>query len=421
LRGGSSRIAIIGGGISGLGAAWYLAPSHDVHVFERAGRLGGHTHTHPVRDGERELAVDSGFIVYNETTYPLLTALFDELGVETQTTNMSFSMHCERCDLRYSGLGATGMFVQKRNLANPAFHRLLAAMQRFHTRGRTADVSNGAIVGRTLEEFVRDVSRDGLGDHYVYPLASALWSTGIPGVRGFPAETFVSFFRSHRLFQIRDRLQWRSVVGGSHTYVDAMRHRLEGRTHAGMSVEAVERQSGFIRVRFAGGSSQEFDRVIFAVPADEALRLLKTPSDRERELLGAWQYAESDTWVHSDASFLGREKASQASWNYHLADCRAPQAEPTMTYNLNRLQRLGTDTPFLVTLNPGREPERVTSRMTYRHPVFTTESVATQEALRQLGGENSTFFAGAHLGYGFHEDGLRSAADVATRMGVLVT
>ena len=421
MREGRSSIAIIGGGISGLGTAWYLAPGHDVHVFERARRLGGHTHTHHVSDGGRDLAVDTGFIVYNESTYPLLTALFDELRVETQPTNMSFSMHCERCDLRYSGLGVSGMFVQKRNVANLAFHRLLASMHRLHVRGRTVDVSNGAVAGRSLEEFVGDVSDHGVGAHYVYPLASALWSTGIPDIRSFPARTFVDFFRAHRLFQIRDRLQWRSVVRGSRTYVDAMGPRLEGRTHTGADVVAVERGKRSARLRFADGASQEFDRVVFAVPADIALRILRDPTDGERELLGAWRYAESDTWLHSDDSFLGRERAAQASWNYHLADCREPAPRPTMTYNLNRLQVLDAERPFLVTLNPDREPQEVSARMTYRHPVFTNESVSTQDALRDLSGQRNTYFAGAHLGYGFHEDGLRSAADVAARMGVSVS
>lgn len=413
--GTGAGVAVVGGGISGLGAAWHLAPSRNVHVFERAARLGGHTHTHTVDTPSGPLALDTGFIVFNEVTYPLLTSLFDELGVRSEPTNMSFSVECRSCDFVYSGLGLGGVFARRRNAIDPGFLRFLASIQRFHSVGRSA---NGSLGGVTLEEFVGSASgNEELGRHYAFPLASALWSTGIDDVRRFPASTFADFFKSHRLFQITGRLQWRSVVGGSNTYVDAMMRRLDGRVHTDTSVRAIERRGEGVRLHFGDGASQEFDSVIIATPADEALRLLLRPTDEEREALGVWDYAASDTWLHSDASFLAAEPDAHASWNYHLADCREPAARTTMSYNLNRLQRLATDTPYLVTLNPDRDPDSVHARMTYRHPIFTTDSVATQDTIRELGGRNRTAFCGAYLGYGFHEDGLRAGVEAARRIG----
>ncbi len=408
------RIAIVGAGISGLGAAWLLAPRHEVHLFERERRIGGHTHTHRVRGPEGPVAVDSGFIVYNEVTYPLLATLFDRLGVPSQPIDMSFSLECDRCRVAYSGSGGRGIFADPANALRPGFLGFLAAINRFNRRGRREGAGGSA---RTLGDLVADSGSGVLGRHYVYPLASALWSTGIPVVKRFPAATFVDFFRRHRLFQLRGRLQWRSIPGGSRTYVDAMLGRLAGRVHAEAAVVAIVRRRTTCRLHFADGRSQEFDRVVLATHADEALALLKSPSDAERELLGAWQYAANDAWIHSDPTFLPSRRAAHASWNYHIADCRNPSPATTMTYNLNRLQRLDPATPFLVTLNPSRPPSRVHDRVAYTHPVYTAESVATQAAIPALNGERGTYFCGAYLGFGFHEDGFRSAVEAAEPLG----
>ena len=408
------RIAVVGTGISGLGAAWLLAPKHEVRLFEREPRIGGHTHTHRVADPRGTVAVDSGFIVYNEETYPLLTKLFAALGVRSQPIDMSFSFECERCRVVYSGLGVKGVFSDPRNVIRPGFLRFLAQIQRFHAAGRRGGTTRDA---RTLRDLVAQAGSEVLGRHYAYPLASALWSTGIPSVERFPAGMFVDFFRGHRLFQVRGRLQWRSIPGGSRTYVEAMLGRLEGRVHTGFPVRSVVRRKTFCRLHFRDGTSQEFDRVILATHADEALALLRDPSDAERELLGAWRYAANDTWVHSDATFLPSRAAAHASWNYHVSDCRSPSPVTTMTYNLNRLQRLDPATPWLVTLNPSRPPNRVHDRVTYTHPVYTMASAATRSAISALNGEHGTYFCGAYLGFGFHEDGFRSAVEAAGQLG----
>ncbi len=408
------RIAVVGTGISGLGAAWLLAPKYDVRVFERENRIGGHTHTRRVAGPRGSVAVDSGFIVYNETTYPLLTTLFEALGVRSQPIDMSFSFECERCRVVYSGLGIGGVFADPVNVLRPGFLRFLGMIGRFNAAGRGGGHPDRE---QTLHGFVSSAGPEVLGRHYAYPLASALWSTGIPAVERFPAATFVDFFRRHRLFQLRNRLQWRSITGGSRSYVEAMLGRLDGRVHTGSPARAVTRTSGYCRLHFADGASQEFDRVILATHADEALALLKEPTDPERELLGTWEYATNDTWVHSDAAFLPSRPAARGSWNYHVADCRHPSPVTTMTYNLNRLQRLDPATPWLVTLNPSRRPTRVHDRVSYTHPVYTAESVATQAGIAALNGRRGTYFCGAYLGFGFHEDGFRSAVQAVEPLG----
>lgn len=407
----------MGTGISGLGAAWLLAPKHDVHVFERERRIGGHTHTRRVDGPGGPVALDSGFIVYNEVTYPLLTALFNRLGVPSQPVDMSFSLECERCRVVYGGLGARGVLADPANALRPRFWSFLAMINRFNRLGRRAGAGVGPGSARTLGDLVAGCGSDVLGRHYAYPLASALWSTGIPAVKRFPAATFVDFFRRHRLFRLARRLQWRSIPGGSRSYVDAMLGRLAGRVHTEAAVVAIVRGRSTCRLHFADGGSQEFDRVVVATHADEALALLRSPSDAERELLGAWRYAANDTWIHSDPAFLPSRRAAHASWNYHVADCRSPSPATTMTYNLNRLQRLDPATPFLVTLNPSRPPSRVHDRVTYTHPVYTAESVATQPGISALNGRRGTHFCGVYLGFGFHEDGFRSAAEAAEPLG----
>lgn len=413
------RIAVIGTGISGLATAWLLSRRHEVHLFERRSRLGGHTNTVTVDEGGRRVPVDTGFIVYNEPTYPLLTALFDELGVDTAPSDMSWSLRCDHCNLEYAG-NPRGLAAQPRNLAAPAYLRFVADIMRFNRIGRGLVGDRGA-GDLTLGAFL---DRSDLGapfaDHYLLPMAAAIWSTGTGPARDFPLGTLLTFFDNHGLLGVSSHHPWRTVRGGSSSYIPGLVAPLADRVHLDAAVVAVERDAGGATVRTARGATARFDKVVIAAHADQALGLLADPTVAEKELLGEWEYSRNDTYLHTDTSLLPSSRAAWASWNYRLADCRAPEPTVSLSYWMNRLQPLDTQRQYVVSLNPGRPPapSHVVARMDYAHPVYTPAAVATQGRLPEISGANNTFFAGAYHRYGFHEDGLLSAVRVANAFGI---
>ena len=432
------RIAVAGSGISGLAAAWLLAERHDVVLFEARERLGGHTHTLTVGDGGARssrhnlrgpadadagrLAVDTGFIVYNEPTYPLLTALFDELDVVTTPSDMSWSLRCERHDLEYAG-NAAGIAAQRRNLADPRYLRFLADIARFNrTANRIVDDprSTPITIGRFLE--VGGFGRD-FGRHYLLPMAAAIWSTGMVGIEDFPLQTLVDFFHNHGLLGITTHHPWRTVRGGTSSYITPMVDHVEahgGTVLLGRGVRRVARDRDGVEVTDVHGDTGRFDAIVLALHADQALAVLDDASDDEVELLGAWPYAGNEAWLHTDPALLPRTTAARASWNYLLDDCADPGGSVSLTYDMNRLQNIHGPTDWLVTLNPATPPpgDRVLWRGTYHHPTYTRASVASQARLDELNGRNHTFHAGAHHRYGFHEDGLWSAVRAVRHLGV---
>ncbi len=414
------RVAVIGSGISGLGAAWLLDRKHDVHLFEARERLGGHAHTVELEAGGRRLALDTGFLVFNRENYPNLTRLFDHLGVDSQETDMSFAVRCERCDLEYSGTGVGSLFAQKRNLVRPSYYRMLADIGRFNSMGRRA-LSEGTVRDRTLGQFLTDggFGRE-LGAHYLIPMAAALWSSGTGVIEDFPMQSLLRFFDTHGLLQVKDRIKWRTVTGGSRNYVKAVTQGFEERIHLETPVKGIARTADGPRLFFHDDSSELFDRVVIAAHADQALGMLCDPSRDELELLSKWRYSRNDTWLHTDASQLPRRRAAWASWNYVQPDCRRAGESASVSYYLNQLQQLDVDADYIVTLNPAHPPapDKVVNRMTYLHPIFTDDAVQTQGELHKLNGPRGTFFCGAYFGYGFHEDGLRSAVQVADAFGV---
>lgn len=418
------RIAIVGTGISGLASAWLLTEAgHEVHVFESRSRLGGHTHTWQVpRPGREPLPVDTGFIVYNEPTYPNLTALFDRLDVETTESDMSWSLRCERHDLEYAG-NLAGLAAQKKNLVSPRYGRFVADIVRFNRMGKkiAADPRTTSI---TLDRFldVAGFSKD-FGRHYLKPMAAAIWSSGTGPVGQFPLQTLVTFFDNHGLLGVTSHHPWRTVVGGSSSYIPKITAPYADRIHLDSPVQAVTRDADGVTVR-AGGSTQRFDKIVLSAHADQSLGMLTDPSVAEKDLLGAWSYSTSETWLHTDTSKLPRSKAAWASWNYMLTDCESPEPAVSLSYWMNRLQpleeRYGADRDYVVTLNPDTPPDPATvvTSMSYRHPEYTPSSVGTQSDLLALSGTNNTFFAGAYTRYGFHEDGMLSAVKVARHFGV---
>ena len=401
----SMRIAVIGGGVSGLGAAYVLSRSgHEVHVFERDAKLGGHVNT-IVHDG---LALDTGFIVSNARNYPLLTRLFAELGVTFQRSEMSFSVSCDGCGLEYAGRRP---FAQWRNATSTAFTSLMWEVGRWLRTARPS-IDGGAYDHSSLDDYLahRRYSR-AFRRHFIVPLTSALWSAAPGRTLEIPAAYAIRFFDNHGMLGLR-RHRWRTATGGAHTYVQALRGCLRF-VEVNLPVRGVRRDGEGVLVRTDDDMVRHFDRAVVATHADEALALLEDPSDDERAVLGAFGYTRNDAVLHTDSSLLPRSRAAHASWNYRVDGAE----RPTVTYYLNRLQQLETDTDYLVTLNQPVADEHVLRRFSYTHPRFTVDAIRAQGRLGKLSGTRHTEFAGAYFGNGFHEDGLAAGVRAAAALG----
>jgi predicted NAD/FAD-binding protein len=410
------RIAIIGSGIAGLGAAWLLSREHEVVLFEANDYPGGHTHTHEVSVDGVTLAVDTGFIVHNPVHYPLLTQLLGELEVPTQDTTMSFSVHNERTGLEYNATSLGALFCQRRNLLSPRFLRMLADLLRFY---RVAPrLLAGSEPGPALGDYLREQGfGDAFRDDHLVPMASALWSAPANQILHFPARHLVQFMANHQMLQVVGRSQWKVVRGGSWRYVEALRQRWSATLRLATPVHAVRRHEQGVALTIADGE-ETFDQVVLACHSDQALSLLSDADDRERDVLGAITYQPNDVVLHTDERLLPRNRKAWAAWNAHIgADAALPC---TVSYCMNLLQGLPVSTPVVVTLNRSDaiDPHRVLKRVRYHHPVFTREAVAAQARRHEIQGRRGTWFAGAYWGWGFHEDGLRSAVEVARSLGV---
>jgi len=412
------RIAVIGSGISGLASAWLLSRKYEVRLFEKRGRLGGHTNTivHDL-DG-RELPLDTGFIVYNKATYPLLTRLFDELSVETWGSEMSFSVSCADPDIEYASHSLSGLFANRSLLLSAAYLKMLVDVVRFGRRGRQI-LAGAGDPGVTIAQFLSDGRfSQTFARYYLMPMVSAIWSSGTELAADYPRDALLRFLDNHGLLQVTGQPEWRTVVGGSHSYIGPLTRPFRDRIHLGHGVENVIRGADHVEIVLDDGSMHSCDHVVIAAHADQALAMLAEPSAEETELLGRWRYSVNDTWLHTDAALMPRRRAAWASWNYLMTD--ASRESASLTYHLNRLQGLDEDREYLVSLNPETEPvpESVIRRMSYSHPIFNRQSVETQSELPRINGRNRTHFCGAYFGNGFHEDGLASAAVVADDLGV---
>jgi len=413
------RIAVVGTGISGLSAGWLLARRHEVHLFEGQPRAGGHSHTVVVSEEGNHYPLDVGFMVFNHATYPRLTRLFELLEVATRPSEMSFSVSCRHCDLEYSGGSLSGLLAQPWNLVRPSFLALLRDIPRFNRRAHELLADPGApelTVGQFLA--TSGLCRE-LGDHYLLPMAAAIWSAGSGTVADFPLLSFLRFSSNHGLLGVTTHHQWHTVAGGSRSYVAAMTARFGERLHLAAPVRAVSRDGAGSRLHFDDGGSDIFDHVVVATHADQALQLLADPSDDERDLLGAWRYSTNAAVLHRDPSLLPRRAGAVASWNVLVPDCRHPGERVQVTYHLNRLQGHESRDPFLLTLNPDPEPPvgTVAARFPFTHPIMDRASLATQANLPRLNGPLHRSFCGAYFGWGFHEDGLAAGIRVAEALG----
>lgn len=421
VQGTGLRIGVIGAGISGLGAAYLLARHHEVQVFEREPRLGGHAHTHEIPAGTRTLALDTGFLVYNERTYPSFVTLLRQLGVEGQPSDMSFGVRCRRCGLEYSTRTLATLFAQPHRVVDPGFLRMLADILRFFRHARAllaADADEGD--GMTLGAFLaRHRYGEGFAPHFLLPLVGAVWSASHDDVRAFPIRPLLRFMDNHGMLSATDNPQWLTIRGGSRTYVDALARHLEGRIHRGRPVLRVVRRADSVDIACADGRVERVDKVVIATHADEALALLADPSDTEIRLLRSFRYSANRTVLHTDVDALPRHRSAWASWNADIDDCRDATAPVSITYHLNRLQSIAGPVQYCVSLNRRRPVTGpVLAVMDYTHPILDGAAVAAQPQLRALNGTRHTYYCGAHLRYGFHEDGLVSALDVAAAFGI---
>ena len=411
-------IAVIGAGISGLAVAYLASRQHRVILFEKETRLGGHTHTVPVDDPSGTVQLDTGFLVHNARNYPNLVRLFGELGVATRDSDMSFAVSCRRSGLEYSSRGANGFFAQRRNLVSPSHLALLREIMRFNREAPTLLDAPDA-ERQTLGDFL--VSRrfgEPFTSQYLYPMASAIWSTPLNAIRSFPAVTLIRFFDNHGLLAVTGQPTWKVVAGGSQTYVPRLAAPLGDLIHTDAGIERVRRTEAGVALTFRNRPPMACDEVVFACHGDQVLPLLDDPSDREREVFASFTTSRNEACLHSDTSVLPVRTRARASWNYLLA--ADPDTPPVVTYDLNRLQGLKTAEQYCVTLNPNGcvDESRVLGRFVYRHPLYSREAVGAQQRWQEVSGVNRTHYCGAYWFYGFHEDGLNSAIRVAKTLGV---
>jgi predicted NAD/FAD-binding protein len=414
------RIAVVGAGIAGLAAAYLLSRAHEVTVFEKEPRLGGHAHTHDVAGAGRTWPVDTGFMVFNLRTYPHFAKLLARLGVESRESDMSFGVRCRRCGLEYSSAGLRGLFAQPARLVDREHLSMLRDVLRFFARGRQA-LDDGTASERSLGEFLQAGGHtDALARHFLLPMGGAIWSASAKDMRDFPAASFLRFYENHGLLAATGQPAWRTVVGGSRAYVEAIQRALPGRTRVAAPVSRILRDAAGVEVQVHGHEPLRFDRVVIAAHADEALAMLGDPSPAERAALGRFRYSTNATVLHSDATVLPARPAARASWNCDLGDCRDEQAPVSVTYDLNRLQGHAPGMPLLCTLNGvgAIDGSRVLARMDYAHPIMDGAAFAGQPEVAALNGRQHTFYCGAHLRYGFHEDGLVSALAVTRAFGI---
>ncbi len=406
------KIAIVGSGISGLVSAWSLHHAgHEVTIFEAGSYIGGHTNTIAVPLAGKTYAVDTGFIVFNDWTYPNFIKLMDILGVKSQPTTMSFSVYDPRNGFEYNGTSINTLFAQRSNFFKLSFYKMIGDILRFGKEApKLLDDENNTI---TLGQYVKENNYShAFVEHYLLPMGGAIWSAGTAAMRSFPARYFVQFFKNHGMLSVDDRPQWRVISGGSKSYIAPLIEPFKQRIFINTPVQSIKRHADSVALHVADGV-QHFDQVVIAAHGDQALQLLADPSDVEQAVLSAFTYTKNEAILHTDINLMPRRKLAWAAWNYRMgADEQAPVP---VTYDMNALQGIDAPERFLVTLNPNGEiaPGRIIKRIMYQHPHYSSDAVASQKRWHDINGVNRTFYCGAYWGYGFHEDGVKSALRVA--------
>ncbi len=406
------KVAVVGTGVAGLTAASLLYRRHALTVFEASERIGGHTRTETVHEGDRAIPVDTGFIVFNEPNYPNLCRLFDAHGVESRESDMSFSVHCERTGIEYNGTSLETLFAQRSNLLRPGHWRMLADIMRLHREAPTL-LASGLDDSLTVREFLAARRYGGaFAERYLIPLGASLWSCDAAGFLEFPVRFVLEFLHNHAMLQVDGRPVWRTVVGGSETYVRRLVEPFAQRIRTSTPVERIERHAGRV-VLWASGQREVFDEVVLACHADQSLAMVADADDTEREILAAFPYQPNEAVLHTDTRMLPVRHRAWASWNYRIP--AVARDAVSVTYDMNRLQGLETEQRYCVTLNPGGavDPAKVLRRIRYEHPLFTSGRAQAQARHGELVRRRGVSYCGAYWGYGFHEDGVRSALTVA--------
>jgi uncharacterized protein len=410
------EIAVVGTGISGLAAAYLLSSEHDICVYEASDYVGGHVNTVSVSMDDTDYEIDTGFIVYNDKTYPNFIKLMDRLGVSSQSTSMSFSVKCDKSGLEYNGTSLNGLFAQRINLLKPSFLSMVRDILKFNREAKSFLKESTEEI--TFGEFLkRGQYSSELRENYAIPMASAIWSAKPKVIEGSSFRFFAEFFENHGMLNVEDRPQWKVIKGGSKQYVLPLIDSFKERIYLNSPVQKIARRSDGVEIINKNGDSKIFDRVVIATHSDQALGMIENPTKNEREILEAIPYQKNIAVLHWDSSVLPNERRAWASWNYRILV--KPMEESTVTYNMNMLQTLNSEKTFCVSLNmeDSIDPDKVIKKIIYHHPIYNTDSIAAQKRHQEIDGADRIHFCGAYWGFGFHEDGLKSALAVCQQFG----
>lgn len=413
------KIAVIGSGISGLTAAYLLSKEHEVHLFEKNNYIGGHTNTIDVTLQNENHHIDTGFIVFNEKTYPNFCHLLNQLNIKSETSNMSFSVSCEKTGLEYNGTSLNSLFAQRSNIFKPSFLRLISDILRFGKK-----TTNDKFVcdeNITLGEYLNSHGfSDNFSKHYILPMASAVWSTNIHEIKNFPMINFIQFFKNHGMLSVNNRPMWRVISGGSKQYIPAFTKNYADKIYLNSTVSAINRTKNNVELYVGNEQRVNFDQVVIATHSDQALKLLSDLSSEEENILNSFSYKRNTAILHYDEKLLPSNRLAWASWNYHLFNNDAHDALPTVTYYMNILQNIKSNFNFCVSLNCDDRinGNKLIKKIMYEHPQYSTKAFRAQQHHNLINGVNRTYFCGAYWGYGFHEDGVNSALSVANKFGI---
>jgi uncharacterized protein len=408
------KIAVLGAGISGLGSAYILSSKYEVDLYEKDNRLGGHARTTTINDEGKTFGVDTGFLVFNEPTYPLLTKLFKQLDVKIENSDMSFAFWDKIKNIAYNGSSIKGMFAQKRNLFSLSHYRMIKDILDFNEKANSDLLYNNRNLDKSLGEYISSYSKP-FKERYILPMGAAIWSTPTNEMNDFPARTFITFFKNHGLLGVDSHHQWLTVTNGSINYVEKIKEKINGKIFLNSDVIKIRRENNGVYLIHKNGKESFYDKVVLAMHAPDALEILDDATPKETEILSAFKYKENSAVLHNDNNILYPNKKMYAAWNYTSSNTQKDAV--TLTYWINTLQNLKTKKDYFVSLNETQQIEQVIEKISYDHPQFNEQAINMQKRKNEISGQNNTFYAGAYWRYGFHEDGLLSANEVGKLLG----